>query len=88
MSASASADLIGAIAGTLTTVAFLPQVIKTWRTRSTADISTAMFVLFCSGVALWLIYGLMIEALPVILANAVTLLLAGSILVCKLRERR
>lgn len=79
-----SADLVGAAAGTLTTIAFLPQVIKTWRTRSTEDISAGMFVLFCIGVAMWLVYGLMLGALPVILANAVTLVLSGAILVMKL----
>lgn len=86
MSASALAELIGSLAGLLTTLAFLPQVIKTWRTGSTKDISLWMFVLFCSGVALWLVYGLMIAAMPVILANAVTLALAGSILVFKIRS--
>lgn len=86
MSASALADLIGALAGLLTTLAFLPQVIKTWQSRSAKDISLWMFVLFCSGVALWLVYGLMIAAVPVILANAVTLVLAGGILAFKIRE--
>jgi MtN3 and saliva related transmembrane protein len=88
MTASPLAETIGAVAGLLTTIAFLPQVVRTWRTRSTEDISALMFVLFCSGVALWLVYGLMIAALPVVLANAVTLVLAGSILVLKLRERK
>lgn len=87
MSTGFLAELIGTLAGTLTTLAFLPQVIKTWRTRSTADISLSMFVLFCGGVALWLVYGLMIGALPVIIANAVTLVLAGTVLVLKLKDR-
>lgn len=79
-------DIIGSAAGTLTTLAFLPQVIKTWRTRSTRDISLGMFAAFCLGVTLWLVYGLLLMAWPLILANAVTLVLAGTVLVFKLRE--
>lgn len=86
MSGSDLVDIVGSIAGTLTTVAFLPQVVKTWRTGSTTDISLAMFLAFCLGVALWMIYGLLVGAWPVTIANAVTLLLAGSILVMKLRH--
>ncbi len=79
-------DLIGFLAGTLTTLAFLPQVVKTWKSRSAHDLSLSMFAIFCTGVAMWLIYGLMTMAWPVIIANALTLVLAGSILVFKLRE--
>ena len=78
--------LIGLAAGILTTIAFLPQLILTAKTRATKDISLGMFVTFCVGVLLWLIYGLMIQALPVILANGVTLVLAGAILVLKLKH--
>ena len=78
--------LVGLVAGILTTIAFLPQLIQTWTTRATKDISLGMFVTFCIGVLLWLIYGLMIQALPVILANGVTLVLAGAILVLKLKH--
>lgn len=78
--------LVGLVAGVLTTIAFLPQLIQTWKTRKTKDISLGMFVTFCIGVLLWLIYGLMIQALPVILANGVTLVLAGTILVLKLKH--
>jgi MtN3 and saliva related transmembrane protein len=87
MSELALADTIGTLAGTLTTVSFLPQVVKTWRSRSTSDISLAMFVAFCTGVALWLVYGLMVGAWPVIIANFVTLILAGVILGLKIRHR-
>ena len=73
--------LIGLIAGVFTTLAFLPQVIKTWRTRSTEDLSAGTFTLFCTGVLLWLLYGILINDLPVILANSVTLLLVISMLV-------
>jgi MtN3 and saliva related transmembrane protein len=78
---------LGALAGALTTVAFLPQVIKTWRSRSAQDISGLTFALFGLGVALWLVYGLQLRLWPVILANAITLLLALTILWCKLRYR-
>lgn len=75
---------IGMLAAILTTVAFVPQVIKTWRTRSTADISLGMFVILVAGVAAWLIYGLLIGDAPLVLANGVTLMLAGTILFFKL----
>jgi MtN3 and saliva related transmembrane protein len=78
-------ELIGMIAGLLTTVAFLPQAIKIWRSKSAKDISLAMFVCFCAGIVLWVIYGFMLGAFPVILANVVTLCIAATILVFKLR---
>ncbi|NET87288.1 MAG: hypothetical protein F6K45_04135 [Kamptonema sp. SIO1D9] len=80
--------LIGLLAGTLTTIAFLPQVIKTWKSRSAQDISLGMFLLFCTGVFLWLVYGLLKQDLPVIVANCATLVLAGSILWMKLKFSR
>ncbi|WP_207480890.1 SemiSWEET transporter [Arenibaculum pallidiluteum] len=78
-------ELTGLVAGTLTTLSFLPQALKTWRTRSAKDISLVMFLCLCVGVALWLAYGLMIGAVPVIVSNLVTLAIAGTILVFKLR---
>jgi MtN3 and saliva related transmembrane protein len=80
-------EWLGLIAGFLTTIAFLPQVIKTWKTQSARDISLTMFLLFCSGVLLWLIYGILIDDLPIIVANIATLLLASSILFFKLRNK-
>jgi len=77
---------IGLLAGLCTTAAFLPQVIKTLRSRSTRDISLGMFLVFTIGVALWLTYGLFVGDLPLILANGVTLVLAAAILVLKLRH--
>lgn len=77
-------DMIGIVAGMLTTVSFVPQVIKTWRTRSTGDISFMMFLLFSAGVSLWLFYGIAIHSLPVILSNLVTLILSVSIILMKL----
>jgi MtN3 and saliva related transmembrane protein len=76
---------LGLLAGTLTTVAFFPQLLKTWRTKSAADVSLGMLVTFCIGVFLWLVYGILLGALPIILANVVTLVLAGLILALKLR---
>lgn len=76
--------LIGLAAGFCTTAAFLPQVIKTWKSKSAKDLSLGMYSIFCTGVLLWLIYGIMITDLPIILANAITLILAISILFFKL----
>ncbi len=80
-------DAVGAVAAALTTLAFLPQVVKTLKTRRTRDISTSMWSMFCAGVALWLAYGLMMGAWPLIAANLLTLVLAGIILGVKLANR-
>jgi MtN3 and saliva related transmembrane protein len=76
---------VGLLAAICTTVSFVPQVLKAWRTRSTADISVGMFVLLVVGFTLWLLYGVMLGDLPLILANFVTLCLTGVILLLKLR---
>ena len=73
--------LIGMFAGILTTIAFVPQVLQVYRSRSAKDISLGMYAIFVSGVLLWLVYGCMIGAMPVIVANGVTLLLAAAILI-------
>jgi MtN3 and saliva related transmembrane protein len=78
-------ELIGIVAGVLTTVSFLPQVIKTWRYRSAKDLSLWMFISFCAGVFLWLIYGIYVASKPIIIANFVTLILAGTILYFKIK---
>jgi MtN3 and saliva related transmembrane protein len=78
-------QLLGLVAGFLTTAAFLPQVIKTWKSRSAKDLSLGMFSLFCLGVALWLLYGFMVNDIPVIVANLITLMLASTLLFFKLR---
>jgi MtN3 and saliva related transmembrane protein len=80
-----SQEWIGGIAATLTTCSFIPQVWRVWRTRHTRDISLLMYTLFTTGVALWLIYGILLGAWPIIVANSITLLLAGMVLVLKLR---
>ena len=77
--------LIGFAAATCTTVAYAPQVIKVWKTRSARDVSLGMFLIMVLGLALWLIYGLLSGDGPLIASNAVTMLLAGGILVMKLR---
>ncbi len=81
-------NIIGSVAGILTTIAFIPQVVKTWQTRSAGDISLLMFLLFSSGVLLWFIYGLMLHAMPIIIANGITLSLSVSILVMKIKDSR
>jgi len=80
-----STDLIGMVAGTLSTVAFVPQVWRIWKTRSARDLSLPMYLIFTAGVALWLAYGLMLGAAPIIVCNGLTLLLAGTVLAMKLR---
>jgi len=74
-------------AALLTTAAFAPQAIKAWRSRSTKDVSLAMFALMVAGILLWLVYGILINDIPLIMANGITLLLAGAILVAKIRFR-
>ncbi len=77
--------LLGYIAGALTTISFVPQVIKAWKTKSTQDISLGMFLIFTLGVLLWLVYGILRFDLPIIAANSVTVTLALLILMMKLR---
>ncbi len=77
---------IGLAAAFCTTVAFLPQVIKTWRTRSTKDISLVMFLVFTTGIFLWLVYGVLLRDMPLIVANGTTFVLSATILYLKLRH--
>lgn len=72
-------------AALLTTAAYAPQAIKAWRSRSTKDVSLAMFTMMVTGISLWLVYGILINDVPLILANAVTLVFASAILVAKIR---
>ena len=80
--------IIGLAAGGITTFAYVPQVIRTWRTKSSGDLSLGMFGLLVIGVILWLTYGLMINDLLIIIANVVTLSLQCSVLVMIIRQRR
>lgn len=79
---------LGYAAGTITTLAFVPQVIRSLRTRSTADLSLVWLSAFITGVALWLVYGLLLREPPIVLANAVTLGLSLVLLGIRLRGRR
>lgn len=81
-------EILGFVAGTCTTAAFLPQVIQVWRTRSAADISLGMYGVFLSGVVLWLAYGFFTSAMSMIVSNGFTLFLAGLVLLMKLRFER
>jgi MtN3 and saliva related transmembrane protein len=77
--------MLGLTAGTLTTVAFIPQIAKAWLSKSTGDLSWGMVTTFSMGVLLWLVYGIWIDSLPVILANAVTLLFQVGIISLKIK---
>ena len=79
-------DIIGIVAAFLTTLSFVPQALLVMRTRQTQGISLTMYAMFTTGVAAWLAYGIFLGALPIILANAVTLVLASIILVLKIRS--
>jgi MtN3 and saliva related transmembrane protein len=78
---------IGLIAATLTTIASMPQAIKTIRTKSTKDLSLGMYVMLITGVVVWLIYGLLVKDTPIILSNFVTLVPLGAILIMKIKYK-
>jgi MtN3 and saliva related transmembrane protein len=78
---------LGLVAGFLTTVAYVPQVVKIWRSKTARDVSLRTFAALTLGIAAWLVYGIAKHDLPLVLWNAVTLVLAGAILVMKLRYR-
>lgn len=79
--------MVGYAAATLTTLAFIPQTLHSWRSRDLSGVSLGMYSLFTCGVALWLLYGIVLESWPIIIANAITLALAGSVLFLKLRHK-
>jgi len=79
--------ILGIVAGVLTSSAFFPQLLKAWKSKSTGDVSLLMYIIACTGILLWLIYGLIINSLPLILANAFTLVIAAAILALKIRYR-
>ncbi len=80
-----SIDLVGYIAATLTTAAFLPQVLKVWKSKSTEDLALPTLLSFIAGVSMWLIYGLLVRSIPIIIANIATLVLNLMILRFKLK---
>lgn len=77
-------EIIGYLAAALTTCSFVPQALHTFRTRDVGGISLGMYSVFTAGVALWLVYGITLSAWPIVVANAITLALAGTILTMKL----
>jgi len=79
--------VLGLVAGAFTTLAFVPQVIRTWQLKSAADLSVAMIGLNSTGVFLWLIYGLYVRSLPIVVANLVTFVLVTTVLVLAIRYR-
>jgi MtN3 and saliva related transmembrane protein len=78
--------VVGMIAAGLTTFAFLPQTLKTWKTKQTKDISLPMYVTFILGMSIWLYYGIMINSLPLIFGNIVSLIFAVPVLFLKLKH--
>ena len=79
-------NIIGYSAAFLTTIAFAPQAYQSWKTRNLEGISLTMYSLFTSGVALWFFYGLYIHSMPVIIANAITLVLSAIVLALKIQQ--
>lgn len=79
--------LIGYLAGVLTTIAFVPQVVRAWKLKETRDLSLVMLILFAAGIFLWTCYGIWIESLPVIAANAITFVLVLILLGLKIRYK-
>ena len=78
-------QIVGYIAAALTTISFVPQVLQVWRSKHTKDISLGMYSIFTIGVAFWLIYGILLVSWPIIIANSITILLAGFVLGMKLK---
>lgn len=79
--------ILGFTAALLTTIAFVPQLVKTWQTKSAKDVSLGMLVTFCIGVFLWFVYGIIRQDIPLVLANLTTLIFNGIILWLKLKYR-
>ena len=80
-------NLVGYAAAVLTTVAFVPQALKSWQTRDLSGVSLPMYSLFTAGVAMWFVYGVMLGSWPIIIANAITIVLASVVLTLKLMHR-
>jgi MtN3 and saliva related transmembrane protein len=81
-----SMEWAGYVAATMTTLAFVPQAMKTIRTRDTSSISLGMYVVFTAGIAMWLVYGIALDSMPMILSNIVTFMLSATILGLKLKH--
>ncbi len=78
-------EVFGSIGAACTTLSFVPQVLQIWKTRSAKDVSLPMYLMFIVGIICWLVYGLMLNAWPIIIANVVTIVLALAVVVMKLR---
>ena len=78
-------ELFGYLAAALTTISFVPLVIQVWRSKHTKDISLGMYSIFTVGILVWLIYGILLGSTPIIVANCITIVLAGSVLTMKLK---
>ncbi|MBI4453642.1 SemiSWEET transporter [Candidatus Woesearchaeota archaeon] len=78
-------SIIGFSAGVLTTISFVPQVVKTWKLKKTEDISFLMYMILAVGIFLWLVYGIFITDLPIIIANSISFVLTSIILVFKIK---
>jgi len=81
-------DLFGFLAALLTTIAFLPQLYKTWKTKSADDVSLVMLMLFITGLICWIIYGFKINSIPILVANIITFIFNFSILILKISYRK
>ncbi|MFH0832844.1 MAG: SemiSWEET transporter [Candidatus Aenigmatarchaeota archaeon] len=79
--------ILGLVTGALATISFLPQVIKVWKTKSTKDISLGMYLIFCTASFLWIVYGTLINSIPVMVTNIAILILALIILAFKLKYK-
>lgn len=77
--------IIGLMAGTCTTISFFPQVVKTIRSKETKDLSLSMYMVLTTGIFLWMVYGILINDLPIIVANAISFALASVVLILKLK---
>ncbi len=82
------ANAIGSLAAVLTTCAFVPQVLKIWKTRAARDISLPMYLIFSVGVASWIVYGVIVQSWPVIVANTLTLILSLAVIAMKWKWRQ
>lgn len=82
-----SIEILGFVAAILTTAAYVPQVYKTWKLKSTKDISFSMYAVMLTGVVLWLIYGIFLNSLPIILANIITIILLSFVIVLKIKYK-
>ncbi len=80
-------QITGYTAGVLTTIAYIPQVYKVWKTKKADDVSFWMYLVMFQGVLMWLIYGFFISSMPIMVANSVTILLVSSVLVFKILKK-